>query len=425
MKDSFRHPIISNIIIRSLKGNRTIFSNAFFLSIIEVIRIAFPFITLPYVIKTIGAYNYGTVAFAQAIASYLTIIVNFGLNISAIKDVSVNRDNPIKLDEIVCSVFIIKGGLFVVSFLVLAIITLNVQILNDIKLTLFYASLICLSEIFFPVWYFVGIEKMKYVTLIQVSAILFYNINIFVFIHSPEDYPYVALLYSGGNIFATILSLYLLIRHEKRKIVIPPFHSTIRYFKESIPFFLSRLSEVFNTSIAKILSGVLFSMNVVAAFELAQKMASVAVIPMSMLNKAIYPNLAKSRDNTNARRLMLLIGLCSIAIALAVFAIAPYVIAYFSGEEIPEAVRILRILCLYILIAGLSTYTGSSLLISFGYPKPFNYSVLLASVVLVIVYGLLYVLQLMTIYTFAMALVIAELFILIYRFYYCKHYKIV
>ena len=43
---------------------------------------------------------------------------------------------------------------------------------------------------------------MKYVTLIQVSAILFYNINIFVFIHSPEDYPYVALLYSGGNIFA-------------------------------------------------------------------------------------------------------------------------------------------------------------------------------------------------------------------------------
>lgn len=416
---------IKKIVKTSVGGNKRIFSNAFFLSIIEIIRIAFPFITLPYVIRTIGASNYGTVAFAQAIASYLVVVVNFGLNISAIKDVSVNRDNPQKLDDIVCSVFIIKGALFILSFAILVLLTISVEFLYDIRLTLFFASLVCFSEILFPVWYYVGIEKMKYVTLIQVSSILFYNIGVFVFIHKPDDYPYVALLYSGGNIFATLISLYLLIVYERRRPVIPLYINLVAYFKDSIPFFFSRISEVFNTSIAKILSGVLFSMNIVAAFELAQKMASVAVIPMSMLNRAIYPNLARSKDKANARRLMALIALCSLAIALGVFLVAPYVIVYFSGGQIPEAVIILRLLCLYILIAGLSTYTGSSLLISFGYPKPFNYSVLLASVVLVLFYGLIYITNAMNIYTFAFALVFAEFFILAYRYYYCKKYKII
>lgn len=409
----------------SLKGNKRVFSNAFFLSIIEVIRIAFPFITLPYVIKTVGASNYGTVAFAQAIASYLVVIVNYGLNISAIKDVSVNRDNPAKLNEIVSSVFIIKSGLFLVSFLILTLITYCVPLLYDIRLTLFFASLICFSEIFFPVWYYVGIEKMKYVTLIQVSAILFYNIGVFIFIHRADDYPYVALLYSAGNIFATVISLYLLVVKEKRRFLIPQFNGIKTYFKESTPFFLSRISEVFNTSIAKILSGALFSMTLVAAFELAQKMVSVAVIPMSMLNRAIYPNLAKSKDYNNAKKLLVLIALCSVLVSVGVFIIAPYVIKYFSGGQIPEAVSLLRVLCLYILIAGLSTYTGASLLVSFGYPKPFNYSVLLASVVLMSIYSILYVFNFMNIYTFALALVLAEFFIFAYRFYYCKKYKII
>lgn len=417
--------LLNKSLIKTVKGNKGVISNAFFLSIIEVIRIAFPFITLPYVIKTVGASNYGTVAFAQAIASYLVVIVNYGLNISAIKDVSVNRDNPKKINEIVSSVFIIKGGLFLVSFLILTLITFCVPILFDIRLTLFFASLICFSEIFFPVWYYVGIEKMKYVTLIQVSAILFYNIGVFIFIHKVDDYPYVALLYSGGNIFATAISLYLLFVIEKRRFLIPKFDGIVIYFKESTPFFLSRVSEVFNTSIAKILSGALFSMTLVAAFELAQKIASVAVIPMSMLNRAIYPNLARSKDTNNAKKLFVLIALCSVLISVGVFIIAPYIITYFSGGQIPEAVSLLRVLCLYILIAGLSTYTGASLLVSFGYPKPFNYSVLLASIVLVIIYYILYLFSIMNVFTFAIALVLAEFFIFAYRFFYCKKFKII
>ena len=39
---------------------------------------AMPFIALPYVLKTIGASNYGLAVFAQTIISYFSIFINFG-----------------------------------------------------------------------------------------------------------------------------------------------------------------------------------------------------------------------------------------------------------------------------------------------------------------------------------------------------------
>ncbi|WP_282193368.1 hypothetical protein [Alistipes indistinctus] len=61
---------------------------------------------------------------------------------------------------------------------------------------------------------------------------------------------------------------------------------------------------------------------------------------------------------------------------------------------------------------------------SFGHPKQFNVSVLLSTAALFVCYGVLYLCNLLTIYNFALALFISECTILIYRLYYCYHYKI-
>ena len=37
-----------------------------------------PFIALPYIIKTVGVTNYGSIVFAQAIISYFQIFINWG-----------------------------------------------------------------------------------------------------------------------------------------------------------------------------------------------------------------------------------------------------------------------------------------------------------------------------------------------------------
>lgn len=78
--------------LNKVRNNRLILQNTGYLSVIEVIRLAMPFVALPYIIRTVGAENYGTAVFAQTIISYFSILINWGLDVSAVKDVSVHRN---------------------------------------------------------------------------------------------------------------------------------------------------------------------------------------------------------------------------------------------------------------------------------------------------------------------------------------------
>lgn len=95
---------------------KVIVHNTTYLSVLEILKMVMPFVALPYLISTVGADKYGLVVFAQAIISYFIIFINFGLDVSAVKNVSINRSDNEKLSEVVSSVLIIKAFLFILSF---------------------------------------------------------------------------------------------------------------------------------------------------------------------------------------------------------------------------------------------------------------------------------------------------------------------
>ncbi len=407
-----------------LLNYKHIIKNTGYLSIIEIIRFIMPFIALPYIIKTVGGNYYGTVVYAQGVVAFFTIFINFGLDISAVKDVSVSRNNKTALNNIVSSVLCIKSILFIIAFLVFLIIILSIAYFRNNQLIYFFAFLTCLSEILFPIWFYQGIEKMKYITIIRSTSILLYTISIFIFIKQSDDYIWIPLLQSSSNIIAGIISFFVLLRIEKIRLLYPGFQQIKTLFISSIPFFFSRLSVVVNNQIAKIISGVFFSMQAVAALDLAQKFGSIALLPMQMLNQATYPHIAKTKDTHFVRKFFYVNILISFTVSLFVFIIAPYAVNFFSNQELPEAIALTRIICLWIFCGGLTSYIGSPLLVSFGYPAYFNKSVILSTIILLLIYGLMYILNLFTIYNFVFALFLSELIILIYRLYYCRKYDI-
>ena len=411
-------------IIQKAKNNKTIVQNAGYLSIIEVIRLAMPFVALPYIISTIGARNYGLAVFAQTIISYFTIFINWGLDISAVKDVSVNRNKPQKLNKIVSTVLGIKFVLFLLSFAVLLICIMTIPFICEHKWLFIFAFLSCLSEVLFPVWFYQGIEKMKYLTLIRTTAIAFYTTSIFLFIHSPSDYEKVVLLQSLGNVIAGCLSLYLLFVVNKVRLVLPKYQFMKTTFVESVPFFMSRISVLFNNTMAKTISGIFLTMEAVAAFDLAQKIATAALIPTQMMNQAVYPHIAKTNSISFVRKYLKIDIMLSFCVALGVAISSSLIVSIFAKGQLNDSISILQILCLWVFLGGITTYIGSPILVSFGYPKPFNISVILSTIILFALYLICALLDCFTVYNFAWALVASEFVILVYRGYYCVKLKI-
>jgi O-antigen/teichoic acid export membrane protein len=121
--------------------------NTGYLTAVEVMRMLLPFVALPYVIRTIGGERYGTIVFAQTIISYFVIFINFGMDVSAVKDVSVHRNDKERLNKVVSSVLLLKLLLFLLALVVLLFGIVFIPYLRSERQLYLFAFMTCFSEI--------------------------------------------------------------------------------------------------------------------------------------------------------------------------------------------------------------------------------------------------------------------------------------
>ena len=405
--------MISFLKLENNKTAKTLFANFTYLSILEIIGLLLPLISYPYVIRTVGADNYGVVVFCQAIIAYVVIIINFGYNVSATRKISENRTNVFKIREIYSSIVYQKllifaiclvSGLFVLIFLK-----------YDYSVILLGFIGLCIQEVFFPTWLFQGLERMKFITIITFVAKCSCLILIFLFVHDKKDYACIPVLYSIGGFFTSVLSVIIL----KKKFYIY-FVKVSKYrmkedFLESLPFFTSRLSAIVMERGNVLVIGTFFSYDMVAIYDLCAKIVSILKTPFSLVAQVIYPNVAKSKNMLLVKKSIKIVLLFGAFVCLFVYLFAPNIILLLSDTSMLGAVSILKIMVLYVPIVGISYLFGASVLVVKGYSREYNLSVVYSV--------LLYILMLLSfisfskvnLYTMALAFVAPELFVALYR----------
>lgn len=405
--------MISFLKLENNKTAKTLFANFTYLSILEIIGLLLPLISYPYVIRTVGADNYGVVVFCQAIIAYVVIIINFGYNVSATRKISENRTNVFKIREIYSSIVYQKllifaiclvSGLFVLIFLK-----------YDYSVILLGFIGLCIQEVFFPTWLFQGLERMKFITIITFVAKCSCLILIFLFVHDKKDYACIPVLYSIGGFFTSVLSVIILKKKFDIYFVKVSKYRMKEDFLESLPFFTSRLSAIVMERGNVLVIGTFFSYDMVAIYDLCAKIVSILKTPFSLIAQVIYPNVAKSKNMLLVKKSIKIVLLFGAFVCLFVYLFAPNIILLLSDTSMLGAVSILKIMVLYVPIVGISYLFGASVLVVKGYSREYNLSVVYSV--------LLYILMLLSfisfskvnLYTMALAFVAPELFVALYR----------
>ena len=405
--------MISFLKLENNKTAKTLFANFTYLSILEIIGLLLPLISYPYVIRTVGADNYGVVVFCQAIIAYEVIIINFGYNVSATRKISENRTNVFKIREIYSSIVYQKllifaiclvSGLFVLIFLK-----------YDYSVILLGFIGLCIQEVFFPTWLFQGLERMKFITIITFVAKCSCLILIFLFVHDKKDYACIPVLYSIGGFFTSVLSVIILKKKFDIYFVKVSKYRMKEDFLESLPFFTSRLSAIVMERGNVLVIGTFFSYDMVAIYDLCAKIVSILKTPFSLVAQVIYPNVAKSKNMLLVKKSIKIVLLFGAFVCLFVYLFAPNIILLLSDTSMLGAVSILKIMVLYVPIVGISYLFGASVLVVKGYSREYNLSVVYSV--------LLYILMLLSfisfskvnLYTMALAFVAPELFVALYR----------
>ena len=234
---------------------RQLFSNFSYLTISQLFHIIFQIVAFPFLIKILGTNNYGLMVFVESIIIYFQIIINFGFDITATKQISINRDNPEKLNEIVSSIYIIKMILFLISILLISIITYFFEILSSNRILVLFTLWKCFYEILFPFWFFQGIEKMRYIAFLNILSKTFYIILIFSLIESKEDLVMVPAINLLSVITFGLIAQWIVFYKFKISFYFPPYDTVKKYFSEAKYVFFSNLSTRLYVSTNKVVLG--------------------------------------------------------------------------------------------------------------------------------------------------------------------------
>ncbi len=361
--------------IQALRGTgiRVLAGNVFSLSVLQAVTYLIPLITLPYLVRVLGVEKYGLVAFAQAFIQYFIILSDYGFNISATLDIASNKHNLTKVSQTFSSVMMIRFVLMAVVFGVLYLLVVTIGRFAEDPLIFLLSYGLVVGNVLFPIWFYQGMEMMKYFAVLTLVARSIFLALIFVFIRNEGDYLLVPVLNSLGFVVAGVISLWIAIRKIHIRIQWPGMRVIRDQFRNSFQFFLSTLSSSISSSLNTLVLGLLMSNRIVGYYAAAEKLFIALRASFYPLVQALYPYMANRRNVYLFKRIFYLALGCAIVIAATVFIFSEPIISFIFGSGFEASAKILRLFALIVPIAGASLLLSYPLLAALGHEKYANY----------------------------------------------------
>ena len=402
--------------------NKRVLSNFFSLSLLQGANYVLPLLTLPYLVRVLDVKSFGLVMFAQALMAYFTMLTDYGFNMSATREISINRENRRVVNEIFFDVMAIKLLLLIISFIILTIIIFTFAKFNTYWYIYYLSFGMVIGQTIFPVWFFQGIEKMKYITILNILSKLIFTISIFIFVSNDSDYYLVPLLNSLGFIISGLISLYLVFIHFNIKFIYPDFKRMKRLFKESSQLFISNISVTLYTASNTVVLGLLTNNAIVGIYASIEKLIGAIKNLYIPLYQALFPWLSKKSKTeikSKIKKIMPYIAIVGTLFTIVIFIFAKDILIFvYNKEEITKYYKVFQILSLISILASLNMLFNMLYLTSIkAYKERMKIMISSGIINLVMVFILTYLLG---IYGTATSITITEFILLVLGFYYYK-----
>lgn len=281
--------------IKTIRREKKLLSNIFSLAVLQGANYILPLITLPYLVITLGVEKFGILAFAQAIITYFAILIDYGFNLSATRSIATHSDNREHISSIFSSVLIIKTVLLFCSFLILWLAIHSFDRIGNESAVYYLTFMMLIGNFLFPVWYFQGIEDMKYITYINIFSKLLFTIGIFIFVHTPNDYYLVPMLNSFGIIIGGSIALMIALRHIHFHI--PSFEVIRKTFHDSTSLFISNASITLFTASNTFILGLFASDAIVGVYSSIERLMMAVKNLYVPIYQGLFPWLSKKQPD--------------------------------------------------------------------------------------------------------------------------------
>ncbi|NNV08005.1 flippase [Geobacillus sp. C56-T2] len=368
-----------------MSDKKRLLENFLSLATLQGLNYILPLLTLPYLVRVLGPANYGLIAFAQSFIQFFVIFVDYGFNLSATNQIAVYREDREKVQRIFSTVIAIKTLFAVIGFAVLCLLVFLVPKFQEHKLVYIFTFGMVIGNVLFPVWFFQGMERMRYITVLNIIAKTLFTSGVFLLVKQQDHILLVPLLNSLGTMLVGLLSLAMVKGTFGIHVILPTWSDVKHQLKEGWHLFISTVAISLYTISNTFILGLFTNNTIVGYYASAEKIINAANGMINPVSQAIYPYISRlilgnyEKGLIFIGKILLIISSCTLIISFGIFMLADGIVDIALGGHYKPSVIVLEILSFLPFVIGLSNILGIQTMLTLGYKKAFSNILMLAS----------------------------------------------
>jgi PST family polysaccharide transporter len=282
-------------ILKSREVKRLL-ENFFSLSVLKLVNAVLPFVTLPYLIKVLGFQQYGAIILGLSLIAYFQAITDYGFNLSSTREMVQHRKSIRQVSYIYSKTIVTKIYLLIFSLVILVNLILFVPKFQEDSSVYLLMCLMLIGQTLLPEWFFRGIEKIKYITFMDVIVKTAFTIGVFLLIKKPQDYWLYPLLYGISFILVAIYSNYIVIKVYGIKFSFVDPVKIIKNLQTGFPLFINQFMPNFYNNTSTFLVGMLLGKVEAGIFGAVRQIANIASVFNAVVSTVFYPYLLRKKE---------------------------------------------------------------------------------------------------------------------------------
>lgn len=372
---------------KMVERHRSVVESFFSLSVLNGVVLLFPLLTLPYILRVVGPANYGIYGFIYILVQYALIVNNYGFDFSAVKQIAQHRDNMAYVNRVYNAVLACRLLLFLACLVFFMLLSLWLLPSSTQRWMLLSGMSLILGNTFTAVWFFQGMEKMRYLTFVNVLGKSVFLVLVFVLIRKPEHYVYLPLLDGMGYVIGGIASLLIAKRQFGIRLALPAWAEVKEQFRSGAAVFGSTLGMTLYRRANIFILNFFVGDAALGVYTAAEKIITGFRAVISPVSQALFPHLGHSFVGKTPKENLQILGRV-VKYSLPLFAIvtmvvilcADWLVRLLCGPEFSEADTLLVIMSPVLFFGSLNYLLGIVGMVNMDMERAFFYSVVLVGV---------------------------------------------
>ncbi|HBJ1651638.1 oligosaccharide flippase family protein [Clostridium botulinum] len=260
----------------------------------QLLILILPFITAPYLARTIGANGIGIYSFSQSIILYFTYFSVLGLSNYGNRVIASVQNNYESRSRLFCEIYTMQIITFIISLIAYII---YVKFFSIDKIASWIMGIWFLSSAFDINWFFFGMEQFKLTVIRNAIIKLASVVCIFIFVKDKQDiYIYITIM-----AVSTLVSQMCLWPYLKKFIYIikPSWKNIVVHFKPNFVLFIPVIAVSLYKIMDKVMLGYMSTMSEVGYYENAEKIINMVVSLIVAIGTVMLPRMTALVANDN------------------------------------------------------------------------------------------------------------------------------